>query len=130
MRFTAKRYCSAGVEATIRAPIISEFGQGGASGEPLSVRWTAHESGQDSRCLYGINRARCWDEFLTSLSYQAAPTLNYVFADQQGNIGYSLAGKIPIRSQVPSLLPLDGWNQKNEWKGYIPFDELPRLYNR
>src|SRR5207244_1044464 len=93
------------------------------------MRWTAHEPGQDSRCLYGINRARCWDEFLTSLSYQAAPTLNYVFADQQGNIGYSLAGKIPIRSQVPSLLPLDGWNQKNEWKGYIPFDELPRLYN-
>jgi len=93
------------------------------------MRWTAHEPGQDSRCLYGINRARCWDEFLTSLSYQAAPTLNYVFADQQGNIGYSLAGKIPIRSQVPSLLPLDGWNQKNEWKGYVAFDELPRLYN-
>ena len=117
------------VRSTIHGPIISDFGQGGPSGETLSMRWTAHEPGQDSRCLYGINRARCWDEFLTSLSYQAAPTLNYVFADQQGNIGYSLAGKIPIRSQVPSLLPLDGWNQKNEWKGYVAFDELPRLYN-
>jgi penicillin G amidase len=117
------------VRSTIHGPIISDFGPTHPSGENLSLRWTAHEPSQDFHCLYGINRARSWPEFLNSLSYQAAPTLNYLFADHQGNIGYSLAGKIPKRSQAPSLLPLDGWNESNEWKGYIPFDELPRTYN-
>jgi hypothetical protein len=30
---------------------------------------------------------------------------------------------------MPDLLPLPGWDDKNDWRGYIPFDELPRIYN-
>jgi penicillin amidase len=117
------------VRSTKHGPIISDFGQSHRSPEVLSMRWTAHEPSQDLRCIYGINRTRSWEEFLASLSYQAAPSLNYLFADEQGNIGYSLAGKIPMRSKAPSLLPLEGCNEADEWQGYIPFDELPRLFN-
>ena len=117
------------IRSTKRGPIISDFGQSHPSREILSMRWTAHEPSQDFHCVYRINRTRSWEEFLDSLSYQAAPSLNYLFADEQGNIGYSLAGKIPIRPQAPSLLPLDGSNENNEWRGYIPFDDLPRIYN-
>ena len=84
---------------------------------------------QEFRCLYGVNQARDWHEFLDSLAYHSAPTLNYVYADSRGNIGYSLAGKIPLRRRIPSLLPLDGWIEDNDWHGYIPFSELPRIYN-
>jgi penicillin amidase len=117
------------VRLTKRGPIISDFGSPQRSSETLSFRWTAHDPSEDLRCVYGVNRARNWDEFLESLSYHVAPTLNYVFADAQGNIGYSLAGKIPVRAQVPSLLPLNGWDESSAWHGYLPFDELPRLYN-
>jgi penicillin amidase len=55
--------------------------------------------------------------------------LNYLYADGLGNIGYSLAGKVPLRSKVPSLLPVDGWIEENHWQGYISFGELPRIYN-
>ncbi len=117
------------VRATCHGPILSDFDDNRESREVLSLKWTAHEPSQELCCVYGVNRAHDWDEFLLALSHQTAPTLNYVYADQQGNIGYSLAGKIPIRTQLPSLLPLEGWSQRDEWQGYIPFDELPRLYN-
>jgi penicillin amidase len=92
------------------------------------VRWTAHEPGQELLAVYGINRARDWNEFLQSLSYQVAPTLNYVYADTEGNIGYTLAGRVPIRNRY-SLLPVPGWSNDFEWQGWVPFAELPRLYN-
>jgi penicillin amidase len=112
-------------------PLISDFARegSGATEEALSLKWTAHAPSQEMRALYGVNQARNWEEFLRSISYQVAPTLNFVFADNKGNIGYSLAGKVPMRSQPPSLLPLPGENGELQWKGYIPFDELPRLYN-
>ena len=116
------------VRSTCHGPVISDFDLSPTK-EVLSLRWTAHEPSQDFHCLYGVTRAANWNDFLTSLSFQVAPTLNYVYADRQGNIGYSLAGKIPLRPEVPSLLPLEGWNPSNEWRGCIPFSELPRIYN-
>ncbi|MGH7812307.1 MAG: penicillin acylase family protein, partial [Candidatus Binatia bacterium] len=38
-------------------PIISDFGETAPRQEILSVRWTAHEAGQELRSLYGVNRA-------------------------------------------------------------------------
>ena len=117
------------VRLTRHGPVLSDFSNRPDLSQILSLRWTAHEPSQELRCLYGVNRARDWNEFLDSLSYQAAPTLNYVYADCRGNIGYSLAGKVPLRPHVPSLLPLDGWIQDNDWRGYISFSDLPRIYN-
>jgi penicillin amidase len=117
------------VRSTCHGPVLSDFGDQPSPSQMLSLRWTAHEPSRELHCIYGVNQARGWHEFLESLSFQAAPTLNYVYADCHGNIGYSLAGKIPLRPQVPSLLPVDGWIEANDWRGYIPFNELPRLYN-
>ena len=117
------------LRSTRHGPVLSDFDGDNRSGEILSFRWTAHESAQDFHGLYGINQARDWRQFLESLSYHAAPALNFVYADRKGNIGYSLAGKIPNRHRAPSLLPLAGWEESDDWRGFIPFDALPRIYN-
>lgn len=123
-----KRALTKYVRSTRHGPIISDF-DNDRSSEVLSLRWTAHDASEECCSLHGVNRARNWREFVQALSHQTAPTLNYLYADLQGNIGYALAGKIPVRPQPPSLLPLEGWSERNEWQGYIPFDELPRIYN-
>src|SRR5262245_12169023 len=110
-------------------PIISDFAATGAQQEILSVRWTAHEPSQELRSIYCVNRARNWQEFQDALREHSAPTLNLVYADRDGNIGYTLAGKIPRRTRTPTLVPLAGWEEQNEWLGYIPFEELPRILN-
>jgi penicillin G amidase len=117
------------VRLTRHGPVLSDFGNRQGTQKVLSLRWTAHEPSQEYRCVFGVNQARNWEQFLDSIAYQGAPTLNYVYADRNGNIGYSLAGKIPLRRQIPSLLPLDGSIQDNDWQGYVPFSELPRIYN-
>ena len=130
IRVRGSRDIQRNIRRTRHGPVISDFGTPHSeSAEVIAFRWTAHDPSREFRCLYGINRARNWNEFLDSLSNQSAPTLNYVYADEQGNIGYALAGNVPLRSEVPSLLPLDGWHTSNDWHGYIPFSELPRLYN-
>jgi len=117
------------VRQTRHGPVLSDFGPSPGGGEILSLRWTAHEPSQELKSVYGVNRARNWSEFLDALGFHGAPSLNFVYADRDGNIGYSLAGKIPRRQKIPTLLPLEGWDQSNDWQGYLPFEELPRLYN-
>ncbi len=117
------------VRLSRHGPAISDFNQRRTDGEILTARWTAQEASEELRSVYGINCARNWREFHDSLSYHSAPSLNFVYADREGNIGYALAGKIPHRSKTASLLPVAGWEQKNDWCGYIPFEALPKLYN-
>jgi len=117
------------IRQTRHGPVISDFSDSPNSSEILSVRWTAHESSQELESVYGVNRARNWSTFLDALRCHGAPSLNFVYADRNGNIGYSLAGNIPRRQETPTLLPLEGWDPSNDWQGYIPFDELPRVYN-
>ena len=117
------------VRSTRHGPIISDFASTEMSREVLALRWCATEASQESHSMYRVNNARNWQEFLTALSYHSAPSLNFVYADRDGNIGYTLAGKIPSRDKTASLLPIAGWDDANDWRGYIPFEELPRLYN-
>src|SRR5690606_41066884 len=55
------------------------------------------------------------------------PTLR---SSDLGTIAYKANGKIPIyENSEDALLPLPGWEAKYEWKGYIPFSELPKVVN-
>ena len=95
----------------------------------IAMRWSAHEPGRTSRALSRLNRARNWAEFTAALSDWTDPALNFVYADVEGNIGYYLAGRIPIRARGTGLLPLPGWDGRHEWIDAIPFAELPHAYN-
>jgi penicillin amidase len=128
IRIRGTRELTKTVRLTRHGPLISDF-QSSETSESLAFRWTAHEASREFSGQYALNQARDWSEFLDSLALHSTPTLNYVYADKLGNIGYSLAGRVPLRSKVPSLLPLEGWMDVNEWQGYIPFNELPRIFN-
>jgi penicillin amidase len=97
--------------------------------EVLALRWTALEGGRVVHSLYLLDRARNWEEFREALRYWQAPSQNFVYADVEGNIGYQMPGDIPIRAKGEGLVPVPGWSGEYEWTGYIPFDELPFVYN-
>lgn len=78
---------------------------------------------------YGIMRAKCWNDFRAALRDWSSPSMNFIYADTEGNIGYQLAGFIPIRRGRSGLIPSFGWNAKNDWAGFIPFDDLPSSLN-
>jgi penicillin amidase len=104
-------------------------GQPPGEGQPLALRWTSLEPDSMFVALFEMMRARTCLEFREALRHWAAPNQNVVYADTAGNIGYSYAGKIPIRAKGKGQVPAPGWTGEYEWKGHIPFEELPHLYN-
>lgn len=117
------------VIVTRHGPVISPLIEDEVS-VPLALRWTAHEtSGGTFNAVYAMNRAQSCAEFHAALRDWNSPALNAVYADCDGNIAYTLAGKVPIRAQGDGLVPAPGWSGTHEWTGYIPFEELPHLEN-
>lgn len=68
-------------------------------------------------------RARTADEFRSALEHWGAPTVNQVFADVDGAIGWQAAGRVPRRSW-DGLTPVLG-DGRFEWEGMRPFADLP-----
>ena len=66
---------------------------------PLAMKWTAFEPETTIRALVDMNLARSCAEFHRALAYFSGPGQNTVYADTQGNIGYTLSGRTPIRGQ-------------------------------
>lgn len=95
----------------------------------LALRWTALEPSTLLEALIEINLARDWEQFRQAARKWDVPSQNLVYADVDGNIGYQMPGKIPIRASGRGWLPAEGWTGEAEWQGYIPFEELPYLAN-
>src|SRR6266496_3951582 len=96
---------------------------------PLALRWTGLEQCNILSSVQKLNRATSWDEFRDALRDWDVPPQNFVYADTEGNIGYIMAGAIPLRNKGQALLPSPGWTGEYEWSSNIPFDELPQTFN-
>ncbi len=118
------------VRISRHGPIINTINDNTADdASPLALQSVANATeGQIAFCMK-ILRAANWQEFKETLSLMKAPIWNWGYADVKGNIGFKINGKIPIRSKGSGLEPVPGWNGEYEWKGMIPFDELPEVLN-
>ncbi len=98
--------------------------------EPLALRWTALDPDDTTiDAFLGINQAQSWDDFRAALRAYIAPAQNFVYADINGNIGYYAPGRYPIRASGDGLLPAEGWSGRQEWVGFVPFEEQPQAFN-
>ena len=107
---------------TRHGPVILHEG-----GKPYSMRWSAADG--FGFPFFDIDRAQNWQQFRAAASVFWGPAQNFIYADGAGNIGYQAAGRIPIRPNFDSDVPLDGASGRYEWDGYIPFEQLPSIYN-
>ena len=57
------------------------------------------------------------------------PSQNFVYADVEGHIGYYAPGHIPRRASGDGSQPADGWTGDAEWTGWVPFEDLPHLFD-
>ncbi len=100
------------------------------SGKRYALKWTALDpKNNELDTFYFGNRAKNWEEFKSALKLYGGAMQNFIYADAKGNIGWYAAGKIPIRRTGDGSLPYDGKSDVGDWTGFIPFEELPNLYN-
>lgn len=117
------------VVITRHGPIINALAPDFTGEQPLALRWTSSEPDTLVHALWGMNRARSCLELREALRDWAAPIQNTVYVDTAGHIGYSFPGKVPIRAKGDGSVPVPGWTGEYEWVGYVPFEELPHLYD-
>jgi penicillin amidase len=127
------------VTVTGNGPVITELIPGET--RALALRWTLYEPDTIDSPFFQVNAAGDWEQFRQGFARFHAPAQNVVYADVEGNIGYQATGRVPIRRggsagsgealPVPAdgTLPAPGHDPRYQWTGYVPYDELPRVYN-
>jgi penicillin amidase len=113
------------VTLTRHGPVITELVPGET--RKLALRWTLYDTFNTP--FFDVDSAQNWDELMRSFSVWVAPGQNVVYADVDGHIGYHATGKVPIRNAGDGSLPVDGTDDKHEWKGFIPFDRMPSVFD-
>lgn len=95
----------------------------------VALRWTALDAGTAASAIFALNEAQDFAEFRAAASLFDVPAQNLVYADRQGNIGYQTPGRLPVRGAGDGTMPQPGWDSAYDWTGFIPFDDLPVVYN-
>lgn len=118
------------VVVTRHGPVISEYAGDTGEDTVMSLRWTALDATTELEAVLELNRAKDWESFEEGLEKFLVPAQNFVFASKDGTIAYKANGQIPMYDHADdALLPMRGWEKEDEWKGFIPFDDLPRVVN-
>ena len=124
------------IKSTHRGPVISDihpytfvFNKDERSYPPISMRWLGNEFSDEMDAFLKINKAKNWTEFKSAVEQYNIPGQNFVYGDDQGNIGYVFGGALPIRPNNATTFLFDGSESKNDWIGFVPRNELPYLFN-
>jgi penicillin G amidase len=124
-------------------PILSSILAGET--RTLSLRWVIYDPASVTDPAFAVDSASDWPSMLLAASTWGGPSLNLMYADDRGNIGYHAVGHIPLRGDQPgnqlanpaplSPVPIDTAAPDaaaHEWASttrYIPFDQLPQAFD-
>lgn len=113
------------VRETIWGPILDDDAYPGAD---IAVSWIGHKPlGVNFRQL-ALEQASNVAEALDIANTMGIPPQNFVCGDADGNIAWTIAGKIPLRGEYDARLPAD-WSSEAGWLGWVPPRDYPRIVN-
>jgi penicillin amidase len=115
------------VAVTRHGPLVSSLFPG--ESRKLALQWSIYDPQTVALQFFDINSAQNWQQFLQAISRFGGATQNVVYADVDGHTGYHAAGWIPTRASGDGLAPVPGNTDQYSWTGYIPFDQLPSVYD-
>jgi acyl-homoserine-lactone acylase len=96
----------------------------------FAVRYAGMGEARQSLQYYRLDKAANRDEWLAAMRLQALPSINYVYADDNGNIGYVYNGQFPIRAEGRDWTQVQPGDRSDLiWHGYLPFDRVPQIWN-
>jgi penicillin amidase len=110
------------VDATVHGPVLTEAGQ------TVSVDWMGALGSPDLTAMLGVDEATDFSQFRSALASWRSPTLNFVYADDRGNIGAIAPGNYPLVRQGDPWLPMPGTGA-DDVAGVIPYPAVPHVYD-
>ena len=111
---------------TVHGPVIT--GDALLPDDNVSVDWVGALPSEGIEALREVVQATSFPAFRAALSHWKAPTLNFIYADDQGNIGMIAPGYYPVVKAGVPWLPLPGTGEA-DIMGSIPYDAVPQVYD-
>jgi Protein related to penicillin acylase len=98
--------------------------------EDLAMRWVAHNSaGNELKTFHGLNTNKNYSDYRKAITNFASPAQNIVYANKENDIGITVQGQLPIRSNEQAKTVQSGETSESEWSGFIPMKQLPHVKN-
>jgi penicillin amidase len=110
------------VDLTVHGPVLTK------AGLTTAVDWMGNVPSPDLAVLLAIDKAADFAQFRAALAGWRAPTQNFVYADDHGNIGAISAGYYPLVRHGDPWLPLPGTGA-DDVAGVIPYRAVPQVYD-
>jgi penicillin amidase len=119
------------VLSTPHGPIINGIMEDSTLSDSISCFWTLREFPmQVLELAHGFFEAQNMDEFRKTLPLLAAPGLNVMYGDAEGNYAWWASAKLIKRpDHVNPKLVLDGASGNDDPLGYYSFEDNPRSEN-
>lgn len=98
--------------------------------EAFAIRYAGMSEVRQLEQYYRLNRAENFEEWAAAMRMQALPSINYVYADEDGNIAYIYNAQMPVRVEGydwQGVLPGD--DPALVWNAFEPLDALPMVIN-
>jgi acyl-homoserine-lactone acylase len=96
----------------------------------FAVRYAGIGEARQPLQYYRLDKAADRDQWLAAMRMQALPSINYVYADDKGNIGYVYNGQFPNRAEGRDWTQVQPGDQSDLiWHGYLPFEKVPQIWN-
>jgi len=96
----------------------------------FAIRYAGMNEVRQPLQYYRLNKAATLAEWRDAMQLQAIPSINFVYADEKGNIGYIYNGLFPVRQEgLDWRGTLPGDRSALIWHSYLPFDKVPQLWN-
>ena len=118
------------IRSTHHGPVISDIHPLlQTTNQVVSMSWTGHWVTNEMDAWVQLTTMKNWDDFTSGVELFGVPGQNIVYADVDGNIGWRPAVYIPIRKKGYSMIPRPGHDLDYDWKGKVPFEEMPYMFN-
>ena len=95
----------------------------------LSVKWKAHDPSNEGFTCYGLNHARNYEDYLSAIKNFTCPAQNFLFASKSGDIAIWQQGDFPAKWRRQGDFIMPGTDSSFDWKGIIPQQQNPHLFN-
>lgn len=96
----------------------------------FALRYAGMGEARQTLQYYRLDKAANRDEWLAAMRLQALPSINYLYADEQGNIGFVYNGLFPVRAEGRDWTQVQpGDRSELIWHGYLPFARVPQIWN-
>jgi penicillin G amidase len=110
------------VDITVHGPVMTRAGQ------TTSVDWMGSIPSPDLAVILAVDQATDFAQFRAALAGWRAPSQNFVYADDRGNIGAISAGYYPQVRRGDPWLPMPGTGA-DDVAGVIPYQAIPQVYD-